>query len=132
MATALTRPVSRMTQGAHRGRPLVVTLEPGDLISVRHARTRTSYTLTLGTVYDLAVKLKVLADKRQGAEGETQVKPKTIPSFGHSIAARGTRAGAASLLRLLRKSGHVRRKVGEHVTVYYPADLSGWIVVVPR
>jgi hypothetical protein len=72
MATALTRPVSRMTQGAHRGRPLVVTLEPGDLISVRHARTRTSYTLTLGTVYDLAVKLKVLADKHERAKARKE------------------------------------------------------------
>lgn len=72
MATALTRPVSRVTTGVHRGRPLVVTLEPGDLITVRHARTRTGYTIPLAVVYDVAVKLKVMTDKRERAKARKE------------------------------------------------------------
>lgn len=65
MATRLNKPVARVTEGTHRGRPLVVTLRPGDVISVRHLRTRAEYDVTIAMVYDLAVKLKVLDDKRQ-------------------------------------------------------------------
>ncbi len=56
---------------------------------------------------------------------------KTTPYFGHSTVANGSRDGAASLLRMLRKSGPVVRRRGLLTTTYYPKALSGWIVVVP-
>ena len=69
MPTPLQRPVSRraaFTRDA--GRLLVVTLEPGDMVSIRLAGTRTSYTTTLGAVYSMAVKAEVARKKAERAK----------------------------------------------------------------
>lgn len=63
--TPLSRPVARKSSGMHRGRQLVVTLYPGDVIGVRHLRTRREYHLSLAAVYDMAVKATVLRERAQ-------------------------------------------------------------------
>lgn len=68
MPTHLQRPVTRQTEGRHRGRPLVVTLYPGDIIGVRQARTRTEYTIPLAWVYDAAVKAEVTRQRAEKAK----------------------------------------------------------------
>lgn len=47
----------------HRGRRLVVMLEPGDMITIRHERSRLAYSTTISAVYDLAVRQAVIAAK---------------------------------------------------------------------
>lgn len=59
MTTALEKPVKRVTNGTHRGRTMVVTLYPGDVIGVRQSRTRKEYSIPLAWVYDAAVKAEV-------------------------------------------------------------------------
>jgi hypothetical protein len=54
--TPLTKNVSRRTVAPHRGRRIVVTLAPGDLIGFREEKTRTTYWTTLAACADLAVK----------------------------------------------------------------------------
>lgn len=72
MTTELSKPVVRRTTGTHRGRQLVVTLLPGDVISVRHARSRTSYEMPLAWVYDAAVKAEV--EQKRRAKAKTKKK----------------------------------------------------------
>ena len=67
MTTALAKPITRRTVGRHRGRRLVVTLQPGDLLELRPERTRRAELVTLAAVYDLAVRMRVageLAERR--------------------------------------------------------------------
>ena len=67
MTTALERPVSRKTAAPHRGRQLIVTLYPGDVIGVRHLRRRKEYQIPLAWVYDTAVKAEVLRQRAEKA-----------------------------------------------------------------
>ncbi len=62
MTTALTKRVKRRTEAPHRGRRLVVTLYPGDMIGLRHERCRTEELVSLAGVYDFAVKARVAAE----------------------------------------------------------------------
>ncbi len=68
--TPLKKPVSRrMLQPIdHRGRRLVVTLQPAGIISLREERTRTVYELPLAHVYSMAVKAEVLRKRAERAQ----------------------------------------------------------------
>lgn len=80
MPTPLHRPVSRraaFTKDA--GRLLVVTLEPGDMVSIRLAGTRTSYTTTIGAVYSMAVKAEVARQKAEKAKARATRKKQRDP-----------------------------------------------------
>lgn len=48
--TPLLKPVTRMGSVPCYGRPLVVTIYPGDIIGVRQARTRTRWPLVLALI----------------------------------------------------------------------------------
>lgn len=63
--TPLSKPVTRMGSVPCYGRPLVVTIYPGDIIGVRQARTRTEYTVPLSWVYSMAVKAEVARKKAE-------------------------------------------------------------------
>jgi hypothetical protein len=72
MTTELKRPVSRRCLIPHRGRRLVATLAPGDLLILRHERTRREEVISIAGVYDYAVKNRVareLWEKRQARKG---------------------------------------------------------------
>lgn len=62
--THLDHPVVRRTLTRHRGRHLVVSLLPGDVIAIRELRGRKDYTLPLAHVFDTAVKAEVAAQRR--------------------------------------------------------------------
>lgn len=67
------RPVARITAQPHRnarGRRIVVTLEAGDLIGLRPERTRRVEYVPAGAIYDLAVKMRVLAERRAKKGGK--------------------------------------------------------------
>lgn len=69
MTTELRKAVSRRTAAPHRGRRVVVTIAPGDVIGFREERTRKTYWITLGACFDMAVKLEVArlkAEKKKG------------------------------------------------------------------
>lgn len=71
--TELNKPVSRRTRLPHRrGRRVIVTLHPGDVLSFRDERTRAEFFLSVGAAYDVAVKLYVAAKKteRRAAAGK--------------------------------------------------------------
>lgn len=68
MATVLNRPVTRKTTMPHRGRQMVVTMYPGDVIGVRHERRRKEYQVPLSWVYDMAVKAEVMRQKAERAK----------------------------------------------------------------
>ena len=59
MTTALHKPVRRVTLLEHRGRRLVVSLLPGDLISVREQGRRKEELFTIAWAYDMAVIARV-------------------------------------------------------------------------
>ena len=67
--TDLRKPVTRRTddtiRDAGRVRRLVVTLYPGDVIGLRPEKTRREERTTLAAVYDLAVRLRVDAERRE-------------------------------------------------------------------
>jgi len=71
--TDLTKRVKRRTIGMHRGRRIVVSLHPGDVLGFREERTRTEFLLSVEGAYTYAVKLEVArrraekAAKRKGA-----------------------------------------------------------------
>lgn len=65
--TPLLKPVTRMGSVPCYGRPLVVTIYPGDIIGVRQARTRTEYSVPLSWVYSMAVKAEVARKKAEKA-----------------------------------------------------------------
>ena len=60
--TDLHKRVSRRTLAPHRGRRIVVGLEPGDVLSLRMERCRQTEYLPLAALYDYAVKSRVLAE----------------------------------------------------------------------
>jgi len=60
MATKLLRPVKReMLVGDDRGRPMIVTLEPGDMISFRLKGKKTTYTVPLHSCFYLGLMNKM-------------------------------------------------------------------------
>jgi hypothetical protein len=68
----LYKPVKRRTRSPHRrGRRVIVSLLPGDLLAFRDERSRTEFVLPIGAAYDVAVKVHVAAMKaaRKAARG---------------------------------------------------------------
>jgi hypothetical protein len=63
--TPLLKPIHRRCVIPHRGKRVVVTLEPGDLITMRHERERKAYSVPIAAVYDMAVKAHVQALKAE-------------------------------------------------------------------
>ena len=64
--TALQRLVKREAQRSHdHGRPIIVSLEPGDLIGFRLKGTRTAYRTTILACYSLAARTYAAAVKKQ-------------------------------------------------------------------
>jgi hypothetical protein len=59
MTTQLKKPVSRVTIGKHRGRNLVISLLPGDLIEIREKGRRTREVISIGGVFDHSIILRV-------------------------------------------------------------------------
>lgn len=69
--TPLTKPVYRMGVHLHRiaqNRRLVLSLEPGDLVGVRVAKSRKTYYLPVAAVFSIAVKAELLATRKAKAE----------------------------------------------------------------
>ena len=65
--TPTTKPVTRVTTAAHRGRRLVCTLGPGDGLYLRPLRRRQAEGIDLGSCYDLAVKRRVARERWEKA-----------------------------------------------------------------
>lgn len=61
--TDLKKPVRRRTVGLHRGRRIMVSLEPGDVLGLRQERCRQTEYLSLPALYDYAVKSRVLSER---------------------------------------------------------------------
>ena len=61
--TDLSKRVARRTISLHRGRRLIVTLEPGDMVGVRLERCRQVEYMPVSAIYDMAVKARVLSDR---------------------------------------------------------------------
>ena len=57
--TDLTKRVKRRTIHPHRGRRIVVSLLPGDVLGFREERTRREYLLSIAGAYEYAVRLEV-------------------------------------------------------------------------
>lgn len=66
--TDLTKRVKRRTVSAYRGRRIVISLLPGDVLSFREERTRQEYLLSVTGAYIYAVQLEVERRKRERAE----------------------------------------------------------------
>ena len=66
--TDLTKRVKRRTVHPHRGRRIVVTLHPGDVLGFRHERLRKEFLLSVGGAYDYAVMLEVERRRREKRE----------------------------------------------------------------
>lgn len=73
MTTELKRAVVRRTTAPHRGRRVVVTIAPGDIIGFREERTRKTYWIPLGACFDMAVKIEVARTK-----AESQAKKRGV------------------------------------------------------
>jgi hypothetical protein len=68
--TPLSKSLSRRTIGTHRGRRLVVILEPGDIIGFRAERTRKVFYTTLAACADMAMRQQVLAERAAKRKGK--------------------------------------------------------------
>ena len=68
--TDLTKRVKRRTLTPHRGRRIVVSLLPGDVLSFREERTRKEFLLSIAGAYDYAVMLEVERRKREKRKGK--------------------------------------------------------------
>ena len=91
MATLLTKPISRETLAVtdHPGRKIIVTLEPGDMITFRAKGKRTAYEVPLAACYNLALiftvtswykqKMKVYKEKQK--LGIRSRKPRKISAI---------------------------------------------------
>ena len=58
--TDLTKRVKRRTNATYRGRRIVVSLMPGDVLGFREERTRREYLLSVSGAYTYAVMLEHL------------------------------------------------------------------------
>lgn len=65
--TDLTKRVKRRTLAPHRGRRIVVSLLPGDVLGFREERTRREFLLSVHGAYVYAVRLAVEHAKREKA-----------------------------------------------------------------
>lgn len=63
MTTELTKTVSRVTVGTHRGRKLVVSFVPGDCIEIREKGRRTVETVSIAGIFDYAVIQRVQRER---------------------------------------------------------------------
>ena len=63
--TDLNKPVRRRGRLPYRGRRIVVSLEPGDLLGFRLERTRRTEYLTIAGCYERAVTIRVLHEKAE-------------------------------------------------------------------
>jgi len=66
--TLLHKAVKRETRGLIQGRQLVITLEPGDMITIRQKGRRTRYTVTIEAVYALGAKMFARSEQKRIAE----------------------------------------------------------------
>ena len=71
--TDLHKRIARRTLAPHRGRRIVVGLEPGDVLTLRLERCRQTEYLSLYALYDYAVKSRVLAERaaKRKAKGQS-------------------------------------------------------------
>ena len=69
--TDLKKPVKRRTLAPHRGRRIVVSLLPGDVLSFREERTHKHFLLSIAGAFDYAVILEVERRKRERAAART-------------------------------------------------------------
>ena len=65
--TDLTKRLARRTIGKHRGRQIVVSLHPGDVLGFREERTRKEFLISIEGAYTYAVKLEVLRRRAEKA-----------------------------------------------------------------
>ena len=65
--TDLTKKVKRRTLAPYRGRRIVVSMLPGDVLSFREERTRREYLLSISGAYTYAVMMEVERRKREKA-----------------------------------------------------------------
>ena len=65
--TDLTKRVKRRTNATYRGRRIVVSLMPGDVLGFREERTRREYLLSVSGAYTYAVMLEVERRKLEKA-----------------------------------------------------------------
>jgi len=72
--TDLTKRVKRRTLTSHRGRRIVVSLLPGDVLGFREERTRREYLLSIMGAYTYAVMLEVERRKREKAANRKSKK----------------------------------------------------------
>jgi hypothetical protein len=75
MATVLTKRVKRVTIGTHRNgaksRHLVVTLHPGDTISIREQGRRTGEEfISIASVYQYATRCRVAVERMEKAKAK--------------------------------------------------------------
>jgi hypothetical protein len=68
--TPLTRTVTRKTANAydHHGAPLVVSLEPGDILSIRELRRKYTVSIGLHGLYTHLVALRVAEERKARAQ----------------------------------------------------------------
>jgi hypothetical protein len=68
--TPISRPVTRMSLYPHRGRLLVATLGPGDVLYIRQKGRRAANAegIDLASCYDLAVKRRVVYERLKKAK----------------------------------------------------------------
>lgn len=69
--TDLKKPVFRRTIGLHRGRRIMVSLEPGDILGLRQERCRQTEYVSIAAIYDYAVKARVLAERNAKRKGKS-------------------------------------------------------------
>jgi len=65
--TPLHKPVTRRSNASYRGRRIVISLLPGDVLEFREERTRQRYLLAIHSAYIYAVQLAVERRKREKA-----------------------------------------------------------------
>ena len=69
--TDLKKAVRRRTIGTHRGRRIMVSLEPGDLLALRMERCRQTEYVPLAVIYDYAIKARVLSERAAKRKGKS-------------------------------------------------------------
>lgn len=82
MPTRCKRPVHRETVGGilERGkiRPVIVSIEPPNVVGFRLKGMRTTYYLTAEGCFMQAVKAKIAADKREKAKAKGKPRKRTV------------------------------------------------------
>lgn len=76
MTTELKKPVSRVTTGTHRGRQLVISLLPGDVIEIREKGRRTRETLSIGGAFDYAITTRVSRERFVKQQERKNARPR--------------------------------------------------------